>query len=432
MTSPHLAIAHVAAAQNQKEVTINDAVDALDNAMNRALVVAMADGDLTLTAGDTQRNGLIVLTGTLTAPRTVTLPALHRRLALRNATDGGFALTAGYPGGGASVAVPPETTALLHGDGTDLYGVAGGGGASELATLTDVDVAGAMNGDLLRFDGALWRGTGAGIVQRAMLPFRGALVQRSTDMTSVLGPLFIPWQAAVYDTDGFWTAGSPERLTVPAGVTKIRLFGALALKPSTTYGGVYLNFDINGLGDVAGCAPYSARQYTSGYVNNDFATFSAALPVQAGDYVQLRVNFNTANWNSIIAGARTWFALEVVETEDAADPPADVSFAKAGTLDASEVLLRTVIVRRTRLVVDLAGSQGRAGVAATAETDFDVRRNGISIGTIRFAVGSTSAVFIAASETVVEPGDLLEAIAPATADATLADIAVTLAGSLVV
>ena len=30
MPSPNLSITHVAAAQNQKEVTINDAVDALD------------------------------------------------------------------------------------------------------------------------------------------------------------------------------------------------------------------------------------------------------------------------------------------------------------------------------------------------------------------------------------------------------------------
>ena len=67
MPSPNLAVTHVAAAQNQKEVTINDAVDALDNAMNRALSVAMADADLTLTTSQANRHGLIVLTGNLTA-----------------------------------------------------------------------------------------------------------------------------------------------------------------------------------------------------------------------------------------------------------------------------------------------------------------------------------------------------------------------------
>jgi len=95
-------------------------------------------------------------------------------------------------------------------------------------------------------------------------------------------------------------------------------------------------------------------------------------------------------------------------------------------------LLRTVVARRSRLKVDLAGSQGAAGVAATAETDLDVQRNGTSIGTIRFAASASAAVFIAASENVLEPGDLLEVIAPGSPDATLADIAITLAGTLVI
>jgi protein involved in polysaccharide export with SLBB domain len=72
-----------------------------------------------------------------------------------------------------------------------------------------------------------------------------------------------------------------------------------------------------------------------------------------------------------------------------------------------------------------------AGVAATAETDLDVQRNGASVGAIRFAASAPTAIFIAASEIVLEPGDLLEVIAPASPDATFADIAVTLAGTLV-
>ena len=94
------------------------------------------------------------------------------------------------------------------------------------------------------------------------------------------------------------------------------------------------------------------------------------------------------------------------------------------------MLLRTVVARRSRLQVDLAGSQGKAGVAATAETDLDVQRNGTSIGTIRFAASASTSVFIAASETVLEPGDLLEVIAPVSPDATLADIAIALTGTV--
>ena len=431
MPSPNLAVAHVAASQNQKEVTINDAVDALDNAMNRALPLAMGDADLTLTASQANRNGLILLTGTLTAARVLTLPANHRRLAIRNATSGGQEVRAKYPGTGAEVIVVPGATVLVQGNGSDLFGV--GGGAGALNDLTDVSVAAAVASDVLRFDGTLWEPAGVGIFQRALLPFRGALVQRTTDIATVSPPLMIPWQAAVYDTDGCWVASTPERLTIPAGsgITKVRLMGAIALKASNTAGGVYLNFDKNGAGDVVGCAPSAVRQGSSGYTNNDFATFSAVLPVVEGDYFQLRVNFTNNNWNALLAGARTWLALEVVETADAADPPADITAFKPGQPGPAELLLRVPIARRMRLPIDLAGSQGGAGVAATTQTDLDVRRNGTSFATMRFAAAADTATFIAATETVLEPGDVLSVIAPATPDATLADLGLTFASTLV-
>ena len=33
----------------------------------------------------------------------------------------------------------------------------------------------------------------------------------------------IPWDATVYDTDNFWSAGNPTRFTIPSGVSKVRL-----------------------------------------------------------------------------------------------------------------------------------------------------------------------------------------------------------------
>lgn len=120
MSSPHLAIAHVAAAQNQKEVTINDAVDALDRASNAVLEVALGDADVTLTNAQVTRHGLIVLTGALTQSRTVTLPSGSRRLAVCNATSGGWDVGLQYGGAGQGVTLAAGATALVHGDGTDL------------------------------------------------------------------------------------------------------------------------------------------------------------------------------------------------------------------------------------------------------------------------------------------------------------------------
>ena len=226
--------------------------------------------------------------------------------------------------------------------------------------------------------------------------------------------------------------GSPTRLTIPAGITKFRLIASLALQASSIAGGVFLGFEKNGAGDIIGCANATFRQATTGYTNNDFATFTAVLPVSAGDWFQLRVNFSNVAWNVILANSRSWFALEVVETTDAAEPPADITAFKPGQPGAGELVLRVPIARRTRLTVDLAGSRGSAGTAATAETDFDLRRNGTSFATMRFAAAADTATFIAVAETVLEPGDVLSVVAPASPDAMLADVGFALDATRVV
>ena len=425
MPSPNLAVTHVAAAQNQKEVTINDAVDALDNAMNRALSLAMADANLTLTADQANRNGLIVLTGTLTASRTLTLPANHRRLVLRNATSGGQDVRAKYAGSGTEAVIAPSATVLVQGNGSDLFGV--GGGAGALNDLTDVSIAGATNGDVLQFDGAAWGVAGVGIFSRALLPFRGALMRRTANFSVATTGAYVavPWQSAEYDSDAFWDTGQPTRLTIPAGVTKVRIVGNIEWQTSPTSQLVEVRKNGN---SVLGGGSFIVRG-DSGYSNQMRNMSSAVLPVSAGDWFELAVYVGTAG--ELRGLERTWLAIEVAETVDAADPPADISGYKAGQPAADEVIVRVPVARRTRLKVDLAGSHASAEVAATAQTDFDIRVDGVSTATMRFAAAATSATFIAASETVLEPGQVFSVVAPSTPDATLAGIGFTLAGSLV-
>jgi hypothetical protein len=64
--------------------------------------------------------------------------------------------------------------------------------------------------------------------------FRGALVKLTADEpVADSTDVAISWGAAVYDTDGFWSAGTPTRLTVPTGVSKVRLKGNI----DWTFGG---------------------------------------------------------------------------------------------------------------------------------------------------------------------------------------------------
>lgn len=77
----------------------------------------------------------------------------------------------------------------------------------------------------------------------------------------------------------------------------------------------------------------------------------------------------------------------------------------------------------------LTGSKGKALVAATAQADFDIKKNGVSVGTMRFAASGTVPTFIFASQTTFAVGDYMTVDPPATPDATLENITFSLKGT---
>lgn len=109
--------------------------------------------------------------------------------------------------------------------------------------------------------------------------------------------------------------------------------------------------------------------------------------------------------------------------------PYDIGAQIASAPTASLVMMRYKFPRAVSFPAGLTDSQGVAGTAATAQTDFDIRKNGASVGTIRFAAAGTSATFIMASLQTFAAGDILTVIAPASPDATLAGVSFVLAGT---
>lgn len=73
----------------------------------------------------------------------------------------------------------------------------------------------------------------------------------------------------------------------------------------------------------------------------------------------------------------------------------------------------------------MGGSVGDAKDAATVQSDIDVRQNGVSIATMRFAATTNAAAFISSAGATLNSGDVLEFIAPASPDATLGRITAT-------
>jgi len=116
--TPLLGIAQVATSQAAKEVTINDAVLALENATNAKLDVSFAAGaSVLLSNGQAQRNFLYNCIGataaaTLRFPNVINSANLTRAFAVRN--SGVYPLTVKFnTGAGSQVIIPPGTTRFI-------------------------------------------------------------------------------------------------------------------------------------------------------------------------------------------------------------------------------------------------------------------------------------------------------------------------------
>lgn len=108
--------------------------------------------------------------------------------------------------------------------------------------------------------------------------------------------------------------------------------------------------------------------------------------------------------------------------------PFDVAILAPGLGTNNQVLLRVKLARAVTFPAGAALSQATASAAATGSTTFTLKKNGSSFATVNYAASASSGTWTQASDAVFAAGDLLEIDGPATADATLADVGITLAG----
>lgn len=152
-------------------------------------------------------------------------------------------------------------------------------------------------------DGVEWVNGGSGGSSSAS--FAGALVKlTANEATEATTNKLVPWDVATYDTSSFWSAEQPTRLTVPAGVSYVRLTGQLTNDPADgqLYGTIYKN------GAVFDVMPISDTETAGG----DSVNFvSPVVPVVPGDYFEVNAYTQTAR-NLVVTG--TWFQIEAVAT----------------------------------------------------------------------------------------------------------------------
>ena len=151
--SNNLNLSQVAAAQNQKEVTINDQAGQLDAALTETFEADVSAGNVALTPEQYRRAIWIKATGAATSGRTVTLQAIKRLVVIANdSTSSSVAFVLGSTAITLSAAAGAgqPSAAVVYTDGTanGLYRVTPDVGSGTLvAAFTDLsDVPSAYTG----------------------------------------------------------------------------------------------------------------------------------------------------------------------------------------------------------------------------------------------------------------------------------------------
>jgi hypothetical protein len=120
MSTPNLGIAHIAASQNQKEVTANAAFDSLDTAMTDTFSYDVsAGGTLTPTAASVVAAFTLKFTGTPPGNTIIVVPANKKSYRIHHAASGGYKITV-MVSGQVGVALYPGDTKLVYCNGTDI------------------------------------------------------------------------------------------------------------------------------------------------------------------------------------------------------------------------------------------------------------------------------------------------------------------------
>lgn len=123
-TTPNLLIDHLVTSQYQKEVTVNTALNRLEQAITEEAAVAIA-GTGTYTATDIEmRNAIIRLTGVLTGNRDFVVPNRDKPYIVHNATTGSFTVTI-KTAAGSGVVIEQGFKALVYCDGTNVLELSG-------------------------------------------------------------------------------------------------------------------------------------------------------------------------------------------------------------------------------------------------------------------------------------------------------------------
>jgi hypothetical protein len=151
------------------------------------------------------------------------------------------------------------------------------------------------------------------------MAFSGALVKKGSDQTTAnftAGFTALTWDTETFDVGGWHDTGSnTSRLTVPSGVTHIKLTGAVGIaditgSTSAVYLVVYKNGDTNVATRYVNMPLVGPLVMSGGDYQISLA--SGPLAVTPGDWFELMI-LVTSDTSVTVTAAQSFFAIEAVE-----------------------------------------------------------------------------------------------------------------------
>ncbi len=431
MTTPLLGIAEVVSTQADKTTTINDAILALENATQAGLAVSFAGGNVTLSAAQYASSVAFRCSGQ-TAAVTLTVPLTQRAFFVDN-TAGTFSVTVGGASG-ASVAVAPGTVAALLCDGSACKSANGtGGGGSGEWTAGIVTALGAGLSIPAMASHRYWRinitavigGNNVNLAEIQMASSTGGadLFGSGTAFASAAqGSGYSAAKACDGDVTTWWSTPDtgpstslPQWWAYDFGsavlVTEVRI------SPLNVSGSLYaptaFTLDVSDDGSTWSTGPaFTSATWASGVTQSFDAAAASTL---------------VAEWN---AGTVTTLGGGLSLASGAlVGPKIAIPFAFSGLPGAGQMLHYPLLA--DGLLTIPAGFTGTAvyvGSNPTATATFVLYyvRSGTptAIGTVAISTAGAATLTAASAYTAIS-GDVLRLEAPATPDATLADVAFT-------
>jgi hypothetical protein len=135
--------------------------------------------------------------------------------------------------------------------------------------------------------------------------------------------------------------------------------------------------------------------------------------------------------NTVLAGPSSGAAAvptyRALVAADVPTRPYDIAVYAEGALTTSEVFLRWAAPRAISIASGASGS-ATSGSAATGTAVINIAKNGSNFGTVTYASSATGVVNITSATTLVA-GDIVTFTGPASVNATLLDVAITLAAT---